>query len=94
MSAPYIDEYGETDKGLRRGNPMYLDQEKYEELNRLDFTFFHPTTQEIKQLLLSECGSATKFRKKSLECLILICYFILNGIHFKVTNKQVSELNM
>jgi len=35
LSAPYIDEYGETDKGLRRGNPMYLDQEKYEELNRM-----------------------------------------------------------
>ena len=45
MSAPYIDEYGETDKGLRRGNPMYLDQEKYEELNRLDFTFFQQTAE-------------------------------------------------
>ena len=34
LPAPYIDEYGETDKGLKRGNPLYLDQEKYEELNR------------------------------------------------------------
>ena len=34
LSAPYLDEYGEADKGLKRGNPMYLDQEKYEELNR------------------------------------------------------------
>jgi len=34
LSAPYLDEYGEADKGLKRGNPMYLDQDKYEELNR------------------------------------------------------------
>ena len=34
LPAPYIDEYGEADKGLKRGNPLYLDQEKYEELNR------------------------------------------------------------
>ena len=34
LPAPYLDEYGEADKGLKRGNPMYLDQEKYEELNR------------------------------------------------------------
>jgi len=35
LPAPYLDEYGEADKGLKRGNPMYLDQEKYEELNRI-----------------------------------------------------------
>ena len=34
LPAPYIDEFGETDKGLKRGNPLYLDPEKYEELNR------------------------------------------------------------
>ena len=34
LSAPYVDEYGETDKGLKRGNPLFLDQEKYAELNR------------------------------------------------------------
>ena len=34
LPAPYIDEYGETDKGLKRGNPLTLDPEKYEELNR------------------------------------------------------------
>ena len=34
LPAPYIDEYGETDKGLKRGNPLSLDPEKYEELNR------------------------------------------------------------
>jgi len=35
LPAPYIDEFGETDKGLKRGNPLYLDPEKYEELNRM-----------------------------------------------------------
>merc|ERR1712029_896817 len=35
LPAPYIDEYGETDKGLKRGNPLTLDPEKYEELNRM-----------------------------------------------------------
>ena len=34
LPAPYIDEYGETDKGLKRGNPLSLDPDKYEELNR------------------------------------------------------------
>ena len=34
LPAPYVDEYGETDKGLRRGNPLMLDEEKYAELNR------------------------------------------------------------
>ena len=34
LPAPYLDEYGEADKGLKRGNPMYLDREKYDELNR------------------------------------------------------------
>jgi len=35
LPAPYLDEYGEADKGLKRGNPMYLDREKYDELNRM-----------------------------------------------------------
>ena len=34
LPAPYVDEYGETDKMLRRGNPLMLDEEKYAELNR------------------------------------------------------------
>ena len=34
LPAPYVDEYGETDRGLRRGNPLMLDEEKYAELNR------------------------------------------------------------
>ena len=34
LPAPYLDEYGESDKGLKRGNPMFLNKEGYEELNR------------------------------------------------------------
>ena len=34
LPAPYLDEYGEVDKGLRRGNPLFLDDQKYEDLNR------------------------------------------------------------
>ena len=35
LSAPYVDEYGETDDGLRRGNPLRLDAEKYAEVNKM-----------------------------------------------------------
>ncbi|XP_072755009.1 E3 ubiquitin-protein ligase UBR2 [Anoplolepis gracilipes] len=32
---PYLDEYGETDQGLRRGNPLHLCHEKYRRLNHI-----------------------------------------------------------
>ncbi|XP_011302105.1 E3 ubiquitin-protein ligase UBR2 [Fopius arisanus] len=32
---PYLDEYGETDQGLRRGNPLKLCREKYKQLNQM-----------------------------------------------------------
>ena len=35
LPAPYLDQYGEPDQGLKRGNPLYLDMERYEELNRM-----------------------------------------------------------
>ena len=35
LPAPYVDEYGESDEGLRRGNPLKFDAEIYEELNRV-----------------------------------------------------------
>ena len=28
MSPPYLDQYGETDQGLKRGNPLKLCQER------------------------------------------------------------------
>uniref|UniRef100_A0A8D2MLS7 E3 ubiquitin-protein ligase n=1 Tax=Zonotrichia albicollis TaxID=44394 RepID=A0A8D2MLS7_ZONAL len=33
--APYLDEYGETDPGLTRGNPLHLCQERYRKLHLL-----------------------------------------------------------
>lgn len=35
MPPPYLDEYGEPDQGLRRGNPLKLSIEKYEALRKL-----------------------------------------------------------
>uniref|UniRef100_A0A6I8NA37 E3 ubiquitin-protein ligase n=2 Tax=Ornithorhynchus anatinus TaxID=9258 RepID=A0A6I8NA37_ORNAN len=33
--APYLDEYGETDPGLKRGNPLHLSRERYRKLHLL-----------------------------------------------------------
>lgn len=33
ISAPYLDDYGETDQGLRRGNPLHLCQDRYKKLH-------------------------------------------------------------
>lgn len=35
MLPPYIDEFGETDQGLVRGNPLHLCKTAYSELQRL-----------------------------------------------------------
>ena len=35
LPAPYVDEYGECDEGLKRGNPLKLDKSMYEELNKV-----------------------------------------------------------
>ena len=35
MSLPYLDQYGETDQGLKRGNPLTLFPERYARLHRL-----------------------------------------------------------
>lgn len=35
VSPPYLDKYGETDQGLRRGNPLKLCPERYQKLNLL-----------------------------------------------------------
>ncbi|CAF0909766.1 unnamed protein product [Adineta ricciae] len=34
MPAPYLDDYGETDQNLRRGNPLHLCEERYRALHR------------------------------------------------------------
>ena len=38
LPAPYVDEYGECDEGLKRGNPLKLDKAMYEELNKVNHT--------------------------------------------------------
>eukprot|EP01028_Stygiella_incarcerata_P012053 TRINITY_DN7248_c0_g1_i3.p1 TRINITY_DN7248_c0_g1~~TRINITY_DN7248_c0_g1_i3.p1 ORF type:complete len:1650 (-),score=390.22 TRINITY_DN7248_c0_g1_i3:1711-6537(-) len=37
LEAPYVDEHGEPDPGLRRGQPLSLDHEKYDHLTKLYF---------------------------------------------------------
>lgn len=44
-SAPYLDDYGETDQGLRRGNPLHLCHESYKKLQLLWLS--HSIHQEI-----------------------------------------------
>ncbi|XP_072366213.1 E3 ubiquitin-protein ligase UBR2 isoform X1 [Scyliorhinus torazame] len=42
---PYLDDYGETDQGLRRGNPLHLCKERYRKLQKLWQQ--HSITEEI-----------------------------------------------
>ncbi|XP_075982442.1 E3 ubiquitin-protein ligase UBR2-like, partial [Anticarsia gemmatalis] len=35
LPAPYLDSYGETDQGLRRGNPLHLCPDRYEAMRML-----------------------------------------------------------
>uniref|UniRef100_A0A8C2H8R9 E3 ubiquitin-protein ligase n=1 Tax=Cyprinus carpio TaxID=7962 RepID=A0A8C2H8R9_CYPCA len=42
---PYLDDYGETDQGLRRGNPLHLCQERYRKVQKLWRK--HSITEEI-----------------------------------------------
>ncbi|KAJ2703649.1 E3 ubiquitin-protein ligase ubr1 [Coemansia sp. IMI 209128] len=38
MSAPYLDQHGEVDLGLKRGRPLFLNKSRYEEMRRLVLT--------------------------------------------------------
>ncbi|XP_041722956.1 E3 ubiquitin-protein ligase UBR2-like isoform X4 [Coregonus clupeaformis] len=42
---PYLDDYGETDQGLRRGNPLHLCRERYRKIQKLWRQ--HSITEEI-----------------------------------------------
>uniref|UniRef100_A0A8C9TIB9 E3 ubiquitin-protein ligase n=1 Tax=Scleropages formosus TaxID=113540 RepID=A0A8C9TIB9_SCLFO len=42
---PYLDDYGETDQGLRRGNPLHLCRERYRKIQKLWRQ--HGITEEI-----------------------------------------------
>ncbi|CAG0883513.1 unnamed protein product [Cyprideis torosa] len=46
-SPPYVDGYGETDMGLKRGNPLHLCPEKYRELELIWFA--HDIPEKIAQ---------------------------------------------
>ena len=35
LPAPYVDEFGETDEGMRRGNPLTFSQDLWEDLNTM-----------------------------------------------------------
>ncbi|KAJ2043046.1 E3 ubiquitin-protein ligase ubr1 [Coemansia sp. S2] len=38
MSAPYLDQHGEVDLGLKRGRPLFLNKNRYEEMRKLVLT--------------------------------------------------------
>nr|CAD7425225.1 unnamed protein product [Timema monikensis] len=51
MSPPYLDQYGETDQGLRRGNPLRLCPDRYRKLHLLWLS--HGIHEEIARALES-----------------------------------------
>ena len=51
IQSPYVDQYGETDPGLRRGNPLHLCPQKYRKIYKLWLN--HGIPQEISHLLES-----------------------------------------
>uniref|UniRef100_A0A646QGC2 E3 ubiquitin-protein ligase n=1 Tax=Hemiscolopendra marginata TaxID=943146 RepID=A0A646QGC2_9MYRI len=54
VSPPYLDDYGETDQGLRRGNPLHLCSERYKKLHRLWLS--HGVPEEIAHALESNAN--------------------------------------
>lgn len=57
MSPPYLDQYGETDQGLRRGNPLTLCPERYKKLELLWLS--HGIHEEITRALESTTNLMT-----------------------------------
>lgn len=51
VAPPYLDEFGETDQGLKRGNPLHLCQERYKKLHKLWLS--HGIPEEIAHALES-----------------------------------------
>lgn len=49
MLPPYLDEYGETDQGMRRGNPMTLCRERYQRLHLMWIS--HSLHEEISRAI-------------------------------------------
>ncbi|KAG7160525.1 E3 ubiquitin-protein ligase UBR2-like 1 [Homarus americanus] len=44
VNPPYLDEYGETDQGLKRGNPLHLDAKQYARLHTMWLSHSIPDT--------------------------------------------------
>jgi len=57
MSPPYLDQYGETDQGLKRGNPLTLCKERYARLHRLWLN--HGVAEEVTHNLEASPGFVT-----------------------------------
>jgi E3 ubiquitin-protein ligase UBR2 len=51
FAPPYLDDYGETDQGLRRGNPLHLCPDRYRKLQKLWLN--HSIPEEIAHCLES-----------------------------------------
>lgn len=49
ITPPYLDEYGETDQGLKRGHPLYLCKDQYRKLQIL--WLGHGLHEEISRYL-------------------------------------------
>lgn len=49
LAPPYVDQYGETDQGLYRGNPLHLCPERYQELHELWLT--HNVPEQVSHTM-------------------------------------------
>lgn len=49
MAAPYIDDYGETDYNLERGNPLHLNRQLYEKLQHMWLN--HAIPEQVSRML-------------------------------------------
>lgn len=54
LPPPYVDEYGETDPGLARGNPLHLCPARYEQLQRVWLS--HGIPEQVAHALEQSTG--------------------------------------
>ncbi|CAG2101485.1 unnamed protein product [Medioppia subpectinata] len=67
---PYVDEYGETDQGLIRGNPLHLCHNSYAELHRLWYQVFSPTREYISATVGADMGATSETQPHALNHLV------------------------
>lgn len=58
LPAPFVDEYGETDVGLKRGNPLRLSKTSYNQLNLLWLR--HDIPQQVVRVMESTSNINTQ----------------------------------